>query len=63
METIRYDVKPPELLGKTEEQQARAVDDYVRESNRQIGIILRQIKEAVDKCEKAIAEQGGDGDG
>jgi len=67
METIRYDVKAPDLRGKTNEQQALAIEEYVRETTRQMGIILRQIKAAVDMCENEIEklkqDQGGDDNG
>ena len=42
---IRYNVPVPRLDGLTEAQRNRALEDYMRESNRQMEIILTQIQE------------------
>lgn len=56
METIRYDVKAPDLRGKTNEQQALAIEEYVRETTRQMGIILRQLQDRAKAQEQAAVD-------
>ncbi len=44
MELINYSVKVPQLDGMTEKQRNRAIEDYMRESNRQLRMIFEQIQ-------------------
>jgi len=44
MERIEYYVQVPNLSGMTEQERARATETYMRESQRQLRIILDQIE-------------------
>ena len=44
MRAIKYDVKIPRLSKMKEEERLRAIEDYMRESQRQLRIILNQLQ-------------------
>ncbi len=48
MERIEYYVQVPNLSGMTEQERARATETYMRESQRQLRIILDQIEKELN---------------
>ena len=46
MQKIEYRVEIPHLTGMTEEERAKRIEDYMRESQRQLRMIISQIEEA-----------------
>lgn len=64
MDQILYKVRVPRLTDLTDEQRNKAIEDYMRESQRQLRMILAdlylQVKAAqttADEAKKAITEE------
>ena len=57
MGRIDYHVPVPRLTGMTEEQRNRAIENYMRESQRQLRIILTALDKETDKRGNDNAER------
>lgn len=64
MEQILYKVPVPRLAGLTEEQRCREIEDYMRESQRQLRMILADLhlqaqaaQKTADEAIEAITEE------
>lgn len=56
-EPITYNVQVPKLRGMSEEKRAQALEDYIRENNRQIRIILNQLTDMIHNIEKTVDKE------
>ena len=54
---INYNVPIPRLQGMTEEQRAKALENYMREQTRQIRLILTRLSDMVRNIEETVKKE------